>query len=65
MIAGAGERPADRPDPNTRRCDQCGHVWFAGERRHQYHDPSAGRQGDVEVLCALCLHKRRLARTAQ
>ena len=50
-----------RPHPNTLRCSDCGHVWFEGERRHQYADA----QGEVstkdgaDVVCALCMQKRR------
>jgi hypothetical protein len=54
---------ADRPDPNTRPCDACGHIWFAGERRHEYVGPAgASEHGDGEVLCVLCLRKQGLPR---
>jgi hypothetical protein len=53
--------PGDRPDPNSTPCGECGHVWFEGERQHQYVDGDPGNQ----VLCALCLQQRRLARPDQ
>lgn len=62
MITTDPDHPTDRPDPDSRRCDECGHVWFAGERHHEYVDVSAERHEDIEVLCTLCLQKRRLAR---
>jgi hypothetical protein len=55
-------QPADWPHPNERPCDQCGHVWFAGERPHDYLDHAAGRHEDVTVLCTLCRQQRRLPR---
>jgi hypothetical protein len=45
----------ERPDPNERPCDNCGHIWFAGERRHEYVD-------EDEVLCILCRRKREWVR---
>jgi hypothetical protein len=54
------------PHPSERRCFDCGHVWFAGERRHEYDidhldelpdDPAA-----VEVVCILCHDQRTLKR---
>jgi hypothetical protein len=51
-------QPADWPDPRERNCDDCGHVWFAGERRHGYADPAAARPQDSDVICALCRQKR-------
>lgn len=59
---GVAPRPADWPDPNTRPCDSCSHVWFAGERRHEYVDRGAERGDDVEVLCVLCRRQRGLGR---
>jgi hypothetical protein len=51
------------PDPNLRRCADCGHVWFVGERRHVYVAPGgevpAAPEG-AEVLCILCLREREL-----
>ncbi|MDQ3850160.1 MAG: calreticulin family protein [Actinomycetota bacterium] len=58
-----GLYPADWPHPNTRPCEDCGHVWFAGERRHEYVDPDAKRPEDAQVLCVLCRRQRALART--
>jgi hypothetical protein len=49
------------PDPNSRRCADCGHVWFAGERRHVYVPPGGELpEGPerVEVLCIMCLRER-------
>jgi hypothetical protein len=60
MTSGDAGGPPGRPDPDERRCDECGHVWFTGERHHQYFDLGADRDHELEVLCALCLHKRRL-----
>jgi hypothetical protein len=54
--------PAGWPDPNERDCDACGHVWFAGERRHRYlAEPSTGRAADAQVLCELCYRQRLVA----
>ncbi len=53
-------RPHGWPDPNERPCDDCGHVWFAGQRRHDYVDPLAERPEDVTVLCVLCRRRREL-----
>lgn len=62
MTGGDDDRhPADWPHPNERPCDDCGHVWFAGERRHEYLADSAERHEDVEVLCVLCRRQRGLA----
>ena len=52
--------PADWPHPNERPCDQCGHVWFPGERPHEYVEHDAERHEDVEVLCRLCRRQRGL-----
>ncbi|HEX8157159.1 MAG TPA: hypothetical protein VF526_07210 [Solirubrobacteraceae bacterium] len=57
--------PADWPHPNTRPCNNCGHIWFAGERRHEYLDHGAERPEDVEVLCVLCRRKQGLSRAAE
>ena len=49
-----------RSHPNTVPCEDCGHVWFAGERRHEYAD-AAGEitiDDDGEVVCRLCRVKR-------
>lgn len=49
-----------RPDPNTRPCADCGHVWFAGERKHVYVDDQAAGEDD-EVICVLCERVRARA----
>jgi hypothetical protein len=56
--------PADWPDPHERVCDDCGHVWFAGERRHLYTDPDAPAAEQSGVVCLLCAQKRRARATA-
>lgn len=54
------------PDPNTRTCMDCGHVWFRGERRHHYDVDHLDRlvedPEDVHVVCVLCRQQRGLAR---
>jgi hypothetical protein len=53
-----------RPHPNTLNCADCGHVWFEGERRHQYVD-AAGEvsiEADADAVCILCHQKRRRPR---
>lgn len=62
-MSADGGHPADRPHPNERPCEDCGHVWFAGERRHSYVDHDAARPEGVEVLCVLCLQQRGFAPT--
>jgi hypothetical protein len=63
MTAAGDRRPDGWPDPNTRPCDHCGHVWFAGERRHAYVEHDADRAAaEVPVLCVLCLRRWRLGR---
>ncbi len=57
---GGASQPAARSHPNTRPCDDCGHVWFAGERRHEYLDDE--ERGEARVLCVLCRRQRALAR---
>ena len=54
--------PADWPHPNERPCDQCGHIWFAGERRHDYVEHGGERPEEVAVLCRLCRQQRGLPR---
>lgn len=54
-----------RPHPNTVPCEDCGHVWFAGERRHEYAD-AAGEitiENDGGVVCRLCRVKRGRSRS--
>jgi len=53
-----------RPDPRSLPCVDCGHVWFEGERRHDYvpASPPPGFRtaaGRVEVVCVLCRQQRR------
>ena len=54
--------PAGWPHPNARPCADCGHIWFAGARRHEYLDHHTERPEDVEVLCVLCRRRRGLRR---
>lgn len=54
---------SNQPDPNAEPCEWCGHVWFAGERRHVRHRRAEGavRQPPTElVLCSLCLGRLRV-----
>ena len=60
MSAADDRHPHDRPDPSTLPCDDCGHVWFPGERRHVYLAEDAERPGQVAVLCTLCRRQRVL-----
>jgi hypothetical protein len=62
MTGDDDRHPAGWPHPNERPCDDCGHIWFAGERRHEYLDPDGERHEDVEVVCVLCRRQRGLAR---
>jgi len=58
MTADAGE--IGRPHPNTVPCSDCGHVWFEGERRHDYVD-AAGVvtiEDEADAVCRLCRIKR-------
>ena len=54
------------PDPSTRPCHDCGHVWFTGERRHEYDvdhlDRPAAEPEDVHVVCVLCHRQRQFER---
>ena len=61
MTADGDRHPDDWPHPNDRPCEDCGHIWFHGERRHEYIDHDAERPEDVEVLCVLCRQQRGLA----
>lgn len=53
--------PQPRPHPNTLPCTDCGHVWFEGERRHQYvtADGAITIEEDGEPVCQLCHVKRQ------
>jgi hypothetical protein len=77
MSAGSAPSPArqqvddhvasgDWPDPNERPCHDCGHVWFAGERRHEYDVDQLERapddHEDVHVVCVLCHQQRQFER---
>lgn len=65
MIDDDARHPAHPSDPNTRPCDDCGHIWFAGERRHEYLDHDAERHEDAGVLCVLCRRQRGLTRAQE
>ncbi|MDQ3677609.1 MAG: hypothetical protein M3401_12540 [Actinomycetota bacterium] len=65
MTDDDARHPDDWPHPNERPCDECGHVWFAGQRRHEYLDHDAERHADVEVLCVLCRQQRGLSRAPE
>ena len=54
--------PAGWPHPNDRPCDQCGHIWFRGERPHEYLEHDAEDAADVTVVCRLCRQQRGLRR---
>lgn len=61
-------RTGYRPHPNTLPCADCGHIWRAGERRHEYdhHKGYAPEHHyDVEPVCTLCHANRDSARKAQ
>ncbi len=64
MTDDEARHPDDWPHPNDRPCDKCGHIWFAGQRRHEYLDHGTSSHEDVEVLCRLCRQQRGLARAA-
>jgi hypothetical protein len=59
----AGDDLGQRPHPNSVPCADCGHVWFEGERRHEYADDAGTVTIDdgADAVCALCLQKRRRA----
>ena len=63
--ASAAPRPDGWPDPNDRTCDDCGHVWFAGERRHEYADVEAAQPEDSDVVCVLCRRQRERPRSEE
>lgn len=54
-------------DPNAVPCTDCGHVWSAGERRHEYDHHlgyAAEHHEDVEAVCTTCHHRREDERRA-
>jgi len=61
------EEAFQRPHPNTLPCDDCGHIWFEGERRHQYVGPDGEvtDADDADVVCLLCHQKRHRPRPEQ
>ena len=59
MTGTPAPTPDGWPDPHDRTCDDCGHVWFAGERRHEYADPDAAGPEQSDVVCILCRQKRQ------
>ncbi len=56
-----------RPHPNLRSCDDCGHVWFEGERRHHYVDERGqdSINNEADVVCALCKQQRHHPRRSE
>lgn len=53
--------------PNDSPCADCGHIWTAGERRHEYdHHRGYGAEHhlDVETVCTACHRVREQARAA-
>lgn len=53
------------PHPNTLICEDCGHIWAAGERRHEYdhyRGYSAEHHEDVEAVCTTCHAEREKER---
>lgn len=61
-------RTGKRPHPNTLPCADCGHVWAAGERRHEYDHHlgyAAEHHLDVEPVCTVCHAKRDSAKVRQ
>lgn len=54
-------RTGRRPHPNTLPCEDCGHEWKDGERRHEYHHHNGygpAHHSDVISLCTECHAKR-------
>jgi hypothetical protein len=64
-MSPAAPTPDGWPDPNERTCDDCGHVWFAGERRHEYADPEAASPEAADVVCVLCRRQRERPRSEE
>jgi len=61
-------RTGRRPHPNTVPCADCGHVWSAGERRHEYdhyRGYAAENHDKVQSVCTLCHVKRDSAKKQQ
>lgn len=53
------------PHPNSRACEDCGHVWRPGATRHEYDHHlgyDAQHHEHVEAVCARCHHARERAR---
>lgn len=53
------------PHPNTLPCKGCGHIWSAGERRHEYDHfkgYAAEHHYDVEPVCTVCQRARSMQR---
>jgi hypothetical protein len=58
-------RTGRRPRPNTIPCVDCGHVWKAGERRHEYDHHlgyKAEHHYDVQAVCTRCQRARSVKR---
>lgn len=58
-------RQGIRPNPNTLKCKDCGHL--GDDRRHEYdhfNGYAAQHHGDVEPVCTKCHSKRERARKA-
>lgn len=54
-------RTGRRPHPNSLPCEDCGHVWKPGDRRHEYdhyRGYGAEHHGDVQAVCTTC-HRAR------
>ena len=53
-----------RPHPNSVPCADCGHIWFEGERRHEYVDDvgTVTIEDGADAVCVLCHQKRRRKR---
>ena len=67
-LVNAEVRGGHRPHPNTLACVDCGHVWFEGERRHEYdhhngYEPE--HHFDVEPVCTVCHAARDGAKANQ
>lgn len=58
-------RTGHRQHPNALPCADCGHVWSAGERRHEYDHYlgySARHHYDVQAVCTVCHAQRDSAK---